>query len=58
MMVCSKVLILVIAGRKIAVGYLAGMDKGLVLPALAGLMGNVVLGLLVAYLGVALARTL
>ena len=34
------------------------MDKGLVLPALAGLMGNVVLGLLMAYLGVALARTL
>lgn len=34
------------------------MDKGLVLPALASLMGNVVLGLLVAYLGVGLARTL
>ncbi len=34
------------------------MDKGFVLPALASLMGNVVLGLLVAYLGVGLARTL
>lgn len=33
------------------------MDKGLVLPALAGLIGNVVLGLLVAYLGVGLAKT-
>ena len=34
------------------------MDKGLVWPALAGLLGNVVLGLLVAYLGVGLARSL
>lgn len=34
------------------------IDKGLVLPALGGLIGNVVLGLLVAYLGVGLARAL
>ena len=34
------------------------MEKGLVWPALAGLLGNVVLGLLVAYLGVGLARSL
>ncbi len=34
------------------------MDKGLVWPALAGLLGNVVLGLVVAYLGVGLARSL
>ena len=34
------------------------MDKGLMLPALAGLLGNVVLGLLVAYLGVGLARSM
>ena len=34
------------------------LDKGLVWPALASLLGNVVLGLGVAYLGVGLARTL
>lgn len=34
------------------------MDKGLVWPAVFGLLGNVVLGLLVAYLGVGLARSL
>lgn len=33
------------------------MDKGVVWPALAGLSANVVLGLLVAYLGVGLARS-
>ena len=34
------------------------MDKGVVWPALAGLSGNVFLGLLVAYVGVGMARSL
>jgi CrcB protein len=34
------------------------MDKGVVWPALASLSGNVILGLVVAYLGVGLARSL